>query len=841
MEGENPHFLHVRNIARIFGLELLEAILTDHWGVFLSHPEQTDVLQSRIITLVEKALSEQSDFPSTVRAMRLVSIVMRRHVAVLTLECESILRTLLHLLEPYSASWRRVLSMEVWKGIYAEPGLLEDFYARFDGQEGREHIVHEHLTALARISAERPDVIGLGEQSRVFPTDGASKDQLNEQAVMEAGGLAGMIGGVISSNNEELQGISLQWCSPRVPCIDQLDKTDPPAIPDAYIYSLTLMCMSSLSDGLAKLILPLTIPNNGRKQKRSKGNDDEGSPSRRSDVPQHKAVEEKRSSGKYSSRRAAAPINPLTLRQHPSYEKVKSAAAMLDECWPAVLATCSTFLYATLDHTFFHSLVRCFQKISHVAGLLRLEIPRDAFLTTLSKSAVPPHKSLFRAPTTPLAQGPKGGNRKSDVKDAWPALTPVPQTPMTPSDEAREPVMNLTTSALNTRNLLCLRALLNLGIALGPVLGNAWPTILETWQQADFTLHTSFRDVKSQKSETGLGPTTQTSNQGDGLSSEVESEIAAVDAAASRLLESTAELSYEAFVDVLHALGKLLGFASQSNNNAASLLSSPKTIPPLPSPTNSSQKIYSNYGDTASQMQLAHFFLRTIAELARINLSRLTGREPDVSGWALLTGQLNSLTCSRWCNASIRLRSAEVLNTLVKEAAISVTGESKDLCNSVVVRSIETLHAEIYRLTEDVEDRSGSTVKADIEIHKLALDSLTIILENCGEALVAGWETVFEIINSIFNMASAAPEDETRGVATSRLNAMPSSTLKASKLIRPAFTSLQLICSDFLSSIPNSCILVLIDTLSRYCSQYDDLNISLTVRGDLRILSEADL
>jgi hypothetical protein len=57
------------------------------------------------------------------------------------------------------------------------------------------------------------------------------------------------------------------------------------------------------------------------------------------------------------------------------------------------------------------------------------------------------------------------------------------------------------------------------------------------------------------------------------------------------------------------------------------------------------------------------------------------------------------------------------------------------------------------------------------------------------------------------------------------------------RLIRSAFNSLQLICSDFLSSLPNSCFLMLVDTLYNFCSQNDDLNISLTVSHDLVELS----
>ena len=39
--------------------------------------------------------------------------------------------------------------------------------------------------------------------------------------------------------------------------IDQLDKTDAPLIPDAYIYLLGVQCLVSLSDGLAGYTFPL--------------------------------------------------------------------------------------------------------------------------------------------------------------------------------------------------------------------------------------------------------------------------------------------------------------------------------------------------------------------------------------------------------------------------------------------------------------------------------------------------------------------------------------------------------------------------------------------------------
>ena len=42
-------------------------------------------------------------------------------------------------------------------------------------------------------------------------------------------------------------------------------------------------------------------------------------------------------------------INPLELEDHPMLGEVQICAAIIEDCWPAILATCSTFLYAALD------------------------------------------------------------------------------------------------------------------------------------------------------------------------------------------------------------------------------------------------------------------------------------------------------------------------------------------------------------------------------------------------------------------------------------------------------------------------------------------------------------
>ena len=130
-----------------------------------------------------------------------------------------------------------------------------------------------------------------------------------------------------------------------------------------------------------------------------------------------------------SFKKNPVPLNPLTLEDHPLYEGIKTCAAIIDKCWPAILATCSTFLYAALDADYYHGLVRSFQKFTHVAGLFRLSTPRDAFLTTLGKAAVPPNVFTANSGSAPTPSTPSAeshslfSNARGTPKHGQPGIT----------------------------------------------------------------------------------------------------------------------------------------------------------------------------------------------------------------------------------------------------------------------------------------------------------------------------------------------------------------------------------------------------------------------------------
>lgn len=811
-EAQRPQFLKSAGIPQTFGLELIESVLTNHAEIFLSHPEQANILRVRVMPFIISSLSEKLNFAVTVRIVRILYSLLRRHLSILSSEGEMALGLLTHMLDHDTALWKRSLCMEVLKGIFAEAALIRRIFAMYDAQDGKKAILRDLVAAFVRIGTEKPAVTGLGTQSTIpvarLDTSGS------DQAMLEASGVAGIISSSVGSN-EPATGISTQWSTIRVPCIDQLDKTEPPSVPESYIYSLTLTCISGFSEGLAKFILPLTVPDRPRK----KGRQSEVEPKDFDSVtgsPEPWAKLERRSSIKKNP----VHINPLTLTDHPLFDDVKICAGIVDECWPAILATCSTFLYSALDSEYYHGLVRSFQKFTHVAGLLRLSTPRDAFLTTLGKAAVPPNLlTAANPPATPPPPATPTGEKPSMFTNAKGLLSVdslVSHAGM--SDRIRQSSVDGTAPSLNTRNLLCLRALLNLGIALGPTLDAAWVIILGTLQQADLVL---FSSTKSARTPTAnQKPNSQTESDSSSLLANFGTEIKAVETAASRLLESTIDFPNDAFVEVVTALCALFGKEETPKQTDGLTISGPPS-PDARRPSITHRRIHSINTAPSTQNQEDLFALAKLGDVASFNIDRLMMYNPETSGWATLTSELIAAAWSPSRPSTVRLRAAEILVRLVLEAATATLPLADGDRSPIQLQLLETLQAALHPLESDDRQASVSSHSIDVDAHKIVLDGLKSMLEQCGETFISGWDIAFDIIGSVFvesNLLDDGSFKESKATTT-----------RSSRLIRSSFNSLQLICSDFLSSLPNSCFLMLVDTLYNFCTQDDDLNISLTV------------
>ncbi|PYH39422.1 putative endosomal peripheral membrane protein (Mon2) [Aspergillus neoniger CBS 115656] len=828
IDGEPLYFLRIKSLSSSFTLELIESILVNSGKLFVVHSELTQTLRVRLMPLIVRYLSERHSFSQTVRVSRILLVLLKRHMSLLPAECEMALGLLTHLLEPDGNSpWKRVLCMEVFRGLYAEPGLVRLMYSLYDRDDRRKNILKDHMASLVRLTSEKPTLIGVSSRSTVPSRVEHARSITEEQITLEAGGVAGVIGTTVPSTDTDVPGISSQWSVVRTPYMELLDKTDPPTPPDTYIYSLVLNCIGSFAEGLAKFILPLTVPDLKQKRRsRVMSPHPDGGSSRPSQDLQR--TNSSKGLQPLGPKKSSVPINPLLLESHPQLPAIQSCAGIIETCWPAILAACSTFLYASLDDDFYHNLVRSIQKLAHVAGLLRLSTPRDALLTTIGKAAMPADATSTRtagtaAPTTAASQSNKSSDEKSKGSQASLSGSPLPaETSSAPSDVALV--------SLSTRNLLCLRALLNLGIALGPTLDQpAWSIILGTLQDTDLVI--GMASTKSQASTTTSGETSSAAGV-DVPKANLNSEILAVQAASTKMLESTSEYPSDSFQEILTALLDLSGAPEESTQESAETTStvlSPQSRSYLM--RKNTHRVSRSMGKSKTQDELLKFVLEKANELARANLERFSSlADTDQDAWQLLTGRLMSSAADRSNIQKLRLRANKVLNDVVFQTLKHTdTGDASER-NARQLRNLQTLKLQVQLLYDCGACSAGSPSAPVAEVHEQSLETLKSILEQYAETFVDGWSVVFDLITSVFG--------EPNGTETPKKGRQPSSTANSPRLVRVAYKSLQLIASDFISLLPVPCRLSLVDSFSKFALQQQDFNISLTTTSSFWNVSD---
>ncbi|KAK7549576.1 endosomal peripheral membrane protein-like protein [Phyllosticta citricarpa] len=802
-EGNRPQSIRFSPISQASGLELIEAVLSYHGNLFLAHPEQGNVLRVHLMPLVIKAISERLTFPITLRIMRVFNLLLRQHITILSSECGMALGLLNHMLDPDAATpWKRAMCMEIFRNLYSDPNLILQIYSHYDAREDSKPVIRDNLAIFVRLSTEKPSVIGLGQQSTA-PVGAPENDAPAAQAALEAGAVAGIIGGAPSLAS--VPGISTQWSTLRIPCMDHLDKLEPPSLPETYIYSLVLGCINNFSESLAKFILPLTVHKDGKKKSKK------GTNSQEQAEPQAPEEEKPKSrvARSQSFRRRTVPVNPLDLKHNPAEDAIKMSAAAINDCWPAVLATCSTFLNAALDADYYHDLVRSIQKFTQIAGLLRLSTPRDAFLTTLGKAAVPP--TIFTATvSTPKASG--SGNETPTVFNNNKGLLSVESLVSQGPEKNRASSFDTGVPTLSTRNLLCLRALLNLAIALGPTLESAWSIIFETLQQADIIMAAA---------NTGSTGRDRRGNRHDGgaLAQSMGSEVAAVQAAASRLFESTVDFPNDSFVQVLISLCALL----EGKPRAQSTGQGPST------PT--TERRESSFGVNIKpelHVQDYVFPLHKIGDLGTLNANRLISFDPEISGWTVFINTLVHVATKGSVSSSVRLLAIDVLSRLVQDVAREAKNEDQELKNEIHERILGALHQVVGALYEGASGPEDELDETDIEVHVVVLDALKALLEQFGDSLVVGWSLVFLLAGSAFTGAATKNKKDQSNALISEAASKTASGMISTRIGRLSFGSVQLICGDFLAAIPDDSILMLLDLLYLFCDQKEDLNMSLT-------------
>ncbi|KAK0860951.1 Endocytosis and vacuole integrity protein [Friedmanniomyces endolithicus] len=810
-EERSTKFVRLTALSPESCLELIASALSANARLFIAHQELSGIIRANLLPAVTRPLSERLPFPLTIRSLRVMDMLLCRYFTRFKGDFEVVLGLLTQNLDlDTAAPWRRAVAMEVIRSFFADSGCIIDAYVAYDYADDGKVVVQDMMSAFVRLSTEKPAAIGLGQQSSV-PLGPGSRDSGSKQATVEAaGGMASVISSALGVTEASTAGISSQWSLPRTPCLDQLDKVEAPLLPETYVNTMVLECLNSLADTLARAVVPLGVHGD------RSGHDTNGEDTMASDVslPQRPVL----SSRSRSSREGAAVGDTLGHEHESVAPRTRAVAELVDTCWPAILAMCSTYLNAALEEQYYRNLIKAYQRFAQVAGLLRLSTARDALITTLSKSAVPPHivnaamTESIRSPTTPSTESARVF---SNSRGMLSVDSLVSQTSMSSAD--RRSSVEPARPMLSTRNLVALRALLNLAIALGPTMDTAFAVVVDALKQADLILSSNATQQAMRQGAHQKGVDAPAAVQ------VFSAEVNAVEAAASRLLESTTEYPNEAFLAVLKSFIRLLGAKPMDlPGSPTSGPSSPPATPRLKERTFSGVPGTSTFAEM--QARDYQFVVPKLGALGRLNVARFIAYDPRDSGWTLLIDELAKVACAGSKPREARRAATDVLCSLAAETVYEALPEEEAVRSLVQRRAFAVL----LQIVDGIYSEDGELTSVDLEMQGRVLEALRSILERCGESLKAGWMKILAVICSAFERTDSDPMVSQQGVGTRIDWDHISNDLVSVQIGRSAFTALQLVCSDFLAALPQAVIPSLIELLFRFIGQRDDLNMALT-------------
>ncbi|WVO17542.1 hypothetical protein L204_105237 [Cryptococcus depauperatus] len=787
-DTEKPKLLKLKDLQRTFGLELIESILSGYESCVKKRPELLFLLQRSLHPLLLRLLSEKPTFPVALRVCRLIFLLIRSFINQLSEEIETYLNTLLKLgagdIEGETTKskesvppWLRVLVLEILRAICGDYFLLQSIYIHYDQKQGGPMLYTKIISALGRLVNEKPALLGINAQ--IHGVGVPATDSSSSAASLHAGyfdlGLE-MVASAASvgvSTMNAMMGASAGGLSSqstlKLRLIEQHDKAEAPLVPETYVYFLALQSLNSMAQGI------------------------------------------------YSDVKSNDPPSA-------------AARGMASSAWPALLAALSYCIATNLSHSIFAEVLKALQDFTIACGLLEFYTPRDAFLNTLGKYAVPPPavSAMQTYSEIPHAQRNAGGIAADALGFASSLGTSAPVGP----------------PGLSERNMACLRSTIYVARELGPTLGKAWHDVLEILQNANFML--SARALSVPKRQAPGSPHKTASPQLSKVPESVETkpdilqdlEPESILLLINALFESSKDLPDEAFTTFVVALcqlsSEMIGVDSQTlvGHDTASEVSIPST-PTASVGFNPSSDV--NNRRRTSGINISHsikseersFSLTKLRVVSTLNLDRIVSREPNV-GWTVITQHLLVVARHSVAPSTIRIQASDTLGEI--------------LFTSVKVGKEPGIQHQVFNvLIHQVDTHPVSnSVSTDYDVRSSGYQTLNHLLESFGHCLQVGWETVFDILDKVCQDKDSASLQslKTSDLSTNLRRQSALSNKGSANLIRIAFPSLTLICTDFLTSLNNDAMRHCITCLGCFGRQKEDVNITLAAIGLLWNVSD---
>ncbi|XP_057281518.1 protein MON2 homolog isoform X3 [Pezoporus wallicus] len=744
VNADAPYWLvGMTEMTRTFGLELLESVLNDFPQVFLQHQEFSFLLKERVCPLVIKLFSpnikfrqgsstssspapvEKPYFPICMRLLRVVSVLIKQFYSLLVTECEIFLSLLVKFLDADKPQWLRAVAVESIHRLCVQPQLLRSFCQSYDMKQHSTKVFRDIVNALGSFIQSLFLVPSTGSTSAT-PNQTGSNASGNTSSAQTSPGVVGMRGGATVLPAFEYRGtwipilnVTVQG-SAKATYLEMLDKVEPPTIPEGYAMSVAFHCLLDLVRGITTMI--------------------EG------ELGEAETVNETTAETTSLLTQSSEQQDLQSVSNQSEKDLVSRAVweEMVNACWCGLLAALSLLLDASTDEAATESILKAELTMAALCGRLGLVTSRDAFITAICKGSLPPHYALTVLNSTTAALSSKSYSiQGQNVQMISPSSESHQQVVAVGQPLALQPQ---GTVMLTSKNIQCMRTLLNLAHCHGAVLGTSWQLVLATLQHLVWILGL----------KPGVGGALKPGRAVEGpstvLTTAVMTDLPVISNILSRLFESS---QYLDDVSLHHLINALCSLSLEAMDMA--------------------------YGNNKEP---SLFAVAKLLETGLVNMHRI-----EIL-WRPLTGHL--MEVCQHPNSRMREWGAEALTSLIK-AGLTFSHDPPLSQN-------QRLQLLLLNPLKELSNISHP----DIGIKQL--ECVLQILQSQGDSLGPGWPLVLGVMGAIRSD-------------------------QGESLIRTAFQCLQLVVTDFLPTMPCTCLQIVVEVAGNFGLHNQELNISLTSIG----------
>lgn len=425
-------------IRRVAVLEIIENVLSLNKNTFREHLELIALCRVKTFPALLRLVNSTShSFPTVVRALRIIHLLIATQSDLLGVETEIVLSSTNHLLldadEGSSRSlsvtnvsgevqpsttmpfWVKILVLEMYKTLFHNFDVIRVIYETHDKDEKKKNVMREVFVVLNHYLESSLPQFFIDETDQVPSAEKSSQNRLSKQSA-----------------------------ALKVSLLDHLDKTDAPAsVPPLYSAHLVFRTLINVADGVSEFVSRLSANSN--------------------------------------TTDLEADVDFIT--------------SFNEAIFPEMFKLLKKYLLCNTDNEYFHSVVRAIQRYTHAVGLLGLTLLRDELLLLLSDCVI-----KGPAPEEPRKQGNSNllslGESIVDTISSTIQAPGSPQNSQTTQFEGSpsktsvsdDSLVSIGSRVFTSRQIICYRALTNLAISLGLTLQGSWKILWITFQWVDYFL-----------------------------------------------------------------------------------------------------------------------------------------------------------------------------------------------------------------------------------------------------------------------------------------------------------------------------------------------------------------